>query len=298
MSEENPNFTVITNGGCAAKCSFCTDSYTRKASKQYLENLEKALSPDGALPYNFIQCSISGGEPTTSPNLQEILEIITESRRFRKVVLTTNGAKLDEHKELIAKHISHLNISRHGIGDAVNEQVFQTKHFIKDAQLKDVCSYFNRMGIDVNFNYVYTKDKMLTKPEVIAYVEYAKSMGANSVSLRYDQNENSLTPTPVEQEFSDYKIVYSGGCPVCRNHTVLVNGLQTVFKASFAEPSNTINGVYELIYGIDGKLTTDWEAKNEFTRADMAKYNKSRLMKEITERIMAEYTEALEESED
>lgn len=285
MSKENPNFTIIASGGCSAKCDFCTDSYTRKSSANYLKNLEKVLFGK-ALPSNFIQCSISGGEPTTSPHLKEILKLVKDSGRFYKVVFTTNGAKLEQHMEYIADHVSHINISRHGIGDEANEAVFQTKHFIKDDRLPIVTEYFNKRGVDVNFNYVYTKNNMLTKPQVLDYIKYAKEMGANTISLRYDQNENSLEPTPLENEFSDYKIVYKGGCPVCRNHTLLVRGMPTVFKASFAEPSNTIKDVYELVYGVHGKLTTDWEGKNEFTISDAKKYGRIDLVEEVLENVM------------
>lgn len=97
-------------------------------------------------------------------------------------------------------------------------------------------------------------------------------MGATSVSFRYDQNENSLEPTYLEQLFSDWKTVNEGCCPVCRNHTVLVKGFPVVFKASFAEPSKAIADVYELVYHITGKLTTDWEGQQELTPARAAAY--------------------------
>lgn len=272
MSYDNPNFTIITTGGCNSFCDFCTDAFKRKPSPEYLKNLIDALSH--RIPAHFTQVSISGGEPTLSPLLSTVLELIQMSKRFRKVVLTTNGARLTENVELFKKTINHLNVSRHAIGYDANTKIFGTKDIVSDLSLKAAAFELNKAGIDVNLNHVYKKDSALTMDYVFRYIEYARSVGATSVSFRYDQNENSLQPTYLETLFSDWVTVNPGGCPVCRNHTVLVNGFPVVFKASFAEPSKAIDDVYELIYHITGKLTTDWEGLREFTPDMATKYEK------------------------
>lgn len=289
MSVENPNFTIITSGGCAASCDFCTDSYSRKASPDYIKNLKHILNSDGLFPDNFVQCSISGGEPTTSPDLKQILDIVKKCGRFEKIVFTTNGHKLLQHAEFIADHINHLNVSRHAIGYEKNVPIFKTKHIISDEDLVKVARIMNKRGVDVNLNHVYTKDTQYTEDYVYDYVAYAKSVGASVVSFRYDQNENSLAPTYLEEIFKDYRIVNQGGCPVCRNHTVMVSGMPVVFKASFAEPSQTINQMYELIYNIDGKLYLDWEGKmpyhKEETVDDIEKLIKQHAQEELVKEL-------------
>ena len=270
MSYDNPNFTIITDGGCNSFCSFCTDPMKRKASPDYLANLLTAL--EHSLPAHFRQVSISGGEPTLSPSLKTILNMLKLAKRFDKVVLTTNGARLPEFVSVLKGTINHLNVSRHAIGYEANTKVFGTRQIITDEKLKAAAFELNKAGIDVNLNHVYGKDSRLTVDYVLEYIQYAKSVGATSVSFRYDQNENSLAPTYLEKLFSDWKIVNQGGCPVCRNHTVLVGGFPVVFKASFAEPSKAIDDVYELIYHINGKLTTDWEGDNEFTPDQAQRY--------------------------
>lgn len=270
MSYDNPNFTIITSGGCNSFCSFCTDPFKRKADPSYLSNLVQILST--TLPAHFRQVSISGGEPTLSPDLPAILNLIKMSRHFDKVVFTTNGAKLMEHLALLKGTINHLNVSRHGIGYDANTKVFGTPQIISDEDLRLAAFELNKAGIDVNLNHVYTKDSKLTVQYVLDYIDYARSVGATSVSFRYDQGENSLAPTYLEELFSEWAVVNSGGCPVCRNHTVLVKGFPIVFKASFAEPSKAIDDVYELIYHITGKLTTDWEGHNEFTSEKAVSY--------------------------
>ena len=263
MSYGDPNFTILTSGGCNAHCGFCTDSFNRKAHPDYMKNMEHVLF--NMVPAHFDQISISGGEPTLSPNLGQILGLIKLSNKFRKVVLTTNGARLVERMELIARGINHLNVSRHAIGYEANTKVFGTKGIITDEELVTVNAYMNERGIDVNFNHVYDDNNYLTVDYVARYIVYAKAMGATSVSFRYDQNKNNLKETYLEKMYSRYVRVNEGTCPVCRNHTVLINGMPVVFKASYAEPSKAIDDVYELIYGIDGRLTTDWAGTNEFT---------------------------------
>lgn len=271
MSYDNPNFTILTSGGCNSFCSFCTDPMKRKASLQYVANLVTTIT--SALPAHIRQVSISGGEPTLSPDLPAILSLVSLSRRFDKVVLTTNGARLRKFLPLLSRTINHLNVSRHGIGYEACTKVFGTDKIITDQDLKEAAFELNKAGIDVNLNHVYSKDSALTVQYVLDYLDYARSVGATSVSFRYDQNENSLEPTYLEKLFSDWKVTTQGGCPVCRSHTVLVGGFPVVFKASFAEPSKAIADVYELIYHITGVLSTDWEGLQEFTPAKAQAYS-------------------------
>jgi organic radical activating enzyme len=270
MSFDNPNFTIITSGGCNSHCDFCTDSFTRKAAPDYIPNLMKVLS--SSIPAHFRQVSISGGEPTLSKDLDSILRLVKMSNHFDKVVLTTNGAALPQHVNLLKETIHHLNVSRHAIGYEANTKVFGTRDIITDEALKAAAFELNKAGIDVNINHVYKPGSNLTVDYVLKFIDYARSLGATSASFRYDQNENSLAPTYLEELFSEWAIINSGGCPVCRNHTVLVGGFPVVFKASFAEPSKAIDDVYELVYHITGKLTTDWEGLREFTPEMAARY--------------------------
>lgn len=272
MSYDNPNFTIITPGGCNSFCSFCTEPFKAKANPDYLANLVDVLG--NRLPAHIRQCSISGGEPTLSPSLPAILTLVKMSGRFDKVVLTTNGARLMQHLSLFKDTIRHLNVSRHAIGYEANTEVFGTRHIVTDEDLKAAAAELNQAGIDVNLNHVYGRDSQLTVQYVHDFVAYARSVGATSVSFRYDQNENSLEPTYLEKLFAHLPVVRRGGCPVCRNHTVLIDGFPVVFKASFAEPSKAIDDVYELVYHITGKLTTDWEGQREYTPAVAEAYER------------------------
>ena len=254
---EEPNFSIITPGGCNSHCVFCTDPMNYKASPDYLDNLTTALSKKDP---KFNRVSITGGEPTLSPLLKEILML---SRiYFDKVVFTTNGTKLLENANLISNLIDHLNISRHGIGYEDNVKVFKQKNIPTDEALKESIPIFLENGVDVNFNHVYGPDSQLTKEYVLDYIEYVKSLNGTSISFRYDQNLNTLSNTEIEKIFlEDYEIVRKGECKVCRNFAMIINGITVVWKSSFANPEIWMdnNEVYEYVFHTDGVLRQGWE---------------------------------------
>lgn len=273
MSYTDPNFTIVTSGGCNSFCSFCTDPYKRKAAPDYLANLQALLASD-YIPAHFHQVSITGGEPTLSPDFQAILEAVTDSGKFDKVVLTTNGAKLVEQLPLVIEHVDFLNVSRHAVGYESNVAIFGTRDIITDDALVEVCAALKTAGIPVNLNFVYgpQDEARMTPFYVNMMVGYAKALGADSISFRFDQNSNEMGDTFLEKRYAHLPVLAHGDCPVCRSHTVRIDGFPVTFKASFAEPSNAINDVFELIYHITGKLTTDWEGQHEFNFARRAQY--------------------------
>lgn len=256
------NFTVVLPGGCNAKCSFCPDSMEGKPPSDWLMRLTEGILRK---PSGWTDCSITGGEPTISPYLELALPII--SGVFGKTVLTTNGIMLHDKVHVIGQYIDFLNISRHGVGLETNQKAFKTKRVPIDQRLAESIKIFKEIyGGFVNLNHVYLKeDRHIDKPYLEDYVSYAKQLGADSVSFRYDQTDNCLDTTALEEAFLEYEIIESGSCPVCRSHTIIVNDLPVTFKASFQEPGMAYDGgLYELIFGTNGKLTRDWGGEHEY----------------------------------
>lgn len=259
---DNPNFSIIVPTGCNAKCSFCfwDRNVTRVKPEEYLEKLWSELQD---LPDIFTQCSITGGEPTMLPWLKGILRLVRE--RFDKVVLSTNGYKLDKHLYMCDDGlIDHLNISRHDIGEKNNRQAFGTESIPSDKVIRALSRTFQNFGIDVTLNCVLS-------PEyddlqfIHDYIDYAKGLNANSVSFRKDHSD--LEFMGVEEALG--KVIYSSSCPVCRSDVRLINGMTTTWKYSVKEPSNDLGGIYELIYHQDGRITSDWKGENIINTKDI-----------------------------
>lgn len=262
IKKYNYNFSIITPGGCSAACGFCTDSFSEKFSKDYINELIQAFK---LLPTMFDQVSVTGGEPTQSPLFAELLMLLKIKKlgreQFTKFVLTTNGWKLGQFLPEVAEVFDHVNISRHAIGDTDNRVIFKTDKIATDAEIKSYCTALGMKGVDVNLNYVYQNG--LTLEGVKDFIVYAKRLNATKVTFRFDQNTNQMEPSYLEKGIAEFfRPVSEGGCPVCREACYLIDGMYVTFKNSCAEPSEALKGeLYELIFHPDGKLYKDWSKK-------------------------------------
>lgn len=270
MKKYNYNFSIITSGGCSSACSFCTDPFNVKSSDDYIENMTKIIMSKDYLPTYFDQVSVTGGEPTQSKDFEKICHLLLSDklrphRQFNKRVLTTNGWKLSQHIDIVGKTFDHVNISRHGIGDEDNFNIFKGKNIALDTDILYCCSKLSQYGVDVNLNHVY-KDK-LSQEYIQEYIKYAKSLNATKITFRYDQNTNQMLMSDTELEVSSvYKTIEQGGCPVCREACYLIDGMYVTFKNSCAEPTHELKGeLYEIIYHVDGKLYKDWSKKYPYS---------------------------------
>lgn len=247
----NPNLSIVVPGGCNAKCDFCFWTKTKTCDK-YLEKVQNILSN---LPSQFYQLSLTGGEPTLSPYLESIVNLIDRSV-FKHTVLTTNGAKLLENVNILKGKIDHINISRHHYTDEINNKIFNSD-MLTTEQLKNVVNELNKVGIDVTFSAVLN-DNLSTKEDIEKYLQFAKENGASQVFFR--KPHGTLDPTNVEKEFENLESKeYS--CPVCRTKNQIINELKVSWKASLEEPSKELGTIYELILNEKAELTKDWEGK-------------------------------------
>lgn len=264
-----PNFTIIVPGGCNAKCDFCFWEQ-EKPARNYVQKMSFVLD---SLPNNFQTLSLSGGEPTLSRLFPSILDAI-DRKRWTKVVLTTNGTKLDSvDPEKLERAVDHINISRHHYEDGENRKIFKTDTVPDTKKLKTLCAKMNKIGIDVNLNCVLV-DQFTGKADILKYIRFAKSVGASSVCFRQEQNnEKDAAGTAIdicaeEKWFKDIKSVYDNGCPVCRSKRQLIEGVMVSWKSAYNEPSDALKDViYEGIMHPNGNVTSDWEAKNNIALA-------------------------------
>jgi pyruvate-formate lyase-activating enzyme len=252
---KNPNFTIVTPGGCNAKCEFCF-WHQEKTTKNYLNKLKETMD---LLPSQFYMISISGGEPTISPYFTKILDLI-DTDQFTHRILTTNGTHLMKHMDKISEKIQHINISRHHWNDEINNKIFISKTVPSSKHITECVDALNQNGIDVTFSCVLTDEYILTKEDIIKYVEYAKNCGASHIYFR--KKHENLLPHELEKEFGVSKIINSHDCPVCRTRIQLIKGIDVHWKTSVLEPSETLTDIlFETIFNSNGTLTSDWVAE-------------------------------------
>jgi molybdenum cofactor biosynthesis enzyme MoaA len=119
------NFSIITPGGCNAKCSFCFWE-EQQVSDKYMADLMHVLDnmPAGCA------LSITGGEPTLSPYFDNILMAISIYKyKFEKVILTTNGTNLKDKLHKMIGIVDHINISRHHHETEVRNKIFGIRFY-------------------------------------------------------------------------------------------------------------------------------------------------------------------------
>ncbi len=253
----NPNFTVVAPGGCNAECDFCFWKQER-TGRDYMSKLKVVMD---SLPSQFYMISISGGEPTISPFLNEILDAI-DTDQFTHRILTTNGTHLMKHIDKISEKIQHINISRHHWDEEINRKIFISKTVPTAKHLSECIDVLNQRGIDVTFSCVLTDEYILTKEDIIRYVEFAKECGASHVYLR--KKHENLLPHHLEAEFGHSKIVKTHDCPACRTRVQLIKGMDVHWKTSVLEPSEVLPDVlFETVFQPSGKFTYDWDGTCE-----------------------------------
>lgn len=250
----SPNLSIVAPGGCNASCDFCFWT-VGKTDPDYIKNLKTVLSK---LPDDFQQLSITGGEPTISPYLVQILNSINREK-FKKVVLTTNGFRLRDYIKNLKGIVDYINISRHCIEDVQNESIFKTSGLPTTKDLKSLIKHIHKVGIDVTLNCV-TGDTFKSLRNFENFVTYARKLGADSVCFRKPHGTLDYTEFEVEA-IEKYGLTGDSRCPVCRSHITFIDQYPVLWKGSVSEPSEVLGSIFELIYNPDGLLTADWQKK-------------------------------------
>jgi len=273
------NFSIIVPGDCNANCSFCFWEQEQQAPS-YMSDLRQVLDTLSSLKDTYT-CSLTGGEPTISPILHDILTALKERSNFSKIVLTTNAAGLEDKRYFpgdFAGVVSHVNISRHAVNDTPNEKVFGCSAVPTGAQLYEIIEGFNQKGIDVTINCVLC-NQFSDRQRLLNFITAMRGLGASAVSFR--KQHGNLDESEEEMWFKDYKVVSESSCPVCRAKQQLICGMPVYWKASTLEPSNDLGEVYELVFHPTGKLTADWAGNKQVKFANGKPYIDGTLHKVI-----------------
>lgn len=260
----DPNFSIVMQGGCNANCKFCFNKEQGKKDKcsriDFIANLLDTLR---VLPNQFYQISITGNEPMLSPMIDDVLGICKRvKQRYTNILLTTNGTNLLENSDSVIAGVHHINVSRHHYDYGENKKIFGGTWDVTDEDLEKIIDTYGKSGVDVSLNCVINDN---TSVEFIdKYIDYAKRIGAFAV--RFRKENGTLENTPVENVFAkEYPIVWHGTCPVCRTDLRVIRGLKTFWKSSVLEPSDTITDkVFELVYDTNGKVYKDWSRKKPY----------------------------------
>jgi len=260
----DPNFSIVMPGGCNANCKFCFNKDTNKKTSEPIQTWIKILHDILIkLPEHFYQISITGGEPLLSPNLEALSYVFQLSGlkdKYTNILLTTNGTGLIEKIDTVSSFVDHVNVSRHHYDEDENRKIFGGSYCVTDEYLRESIDEYGKRGIDVSVNCVIN-DKT-TKAFILSFIDWSKTIGFHAI--RFRKENGNLEQTPVEKEFSEYKNLWHGACPVCRTALQRIRGVDVFWKSSTLEPSETItDSIFELVYESDAYIYLDWKREKK-----------------------------------
>lgn len=209
----NKRVKIDTGKFCNASCNFCyylphVNSKTHLKVED-LQNFIPKLLANGVREFEF-----SGGEPTLTPNLPEIVDTIVALALKNDVYedeisfsIVTNGIRINE----VLKEIPRINevlVSIHGINEDHDQIVNQKGAYKKIRQFLDT---FNPEETLVRVNVVISKDNTqnLIKPEFIDLLRYFLDTGiqVNLLPMNFWSQASLTQPITKEQEQEIYDTI-------------------------------------------------------------------------------------------
>lgn len=198
----NVNFNIFIDDYCNADCKFCVAQlrYEHKNAMynkghikdvdKYLYRLDEILKIARALDTSV---SITGGEPTMSPILTEVLKMV-DSYGFRKRTITTNGSGLLRTQDndtilnnLITYNWNHLNISRASYNDELNRKIMRfasDKEYCSMDMLREILSIANNSDFKHRISCLLLKESVNSVEEMKRYIDFYSKLGANNFIFR------------------------------------------------------------------------------------------------------------------
>lgn len=199
---KNVNFSIFIDDYCNADCKFCVaqlryqhknEIYHKehiKNSNEYLRRLEKVLAIVRPLNPSI---SITGGEPTLSPVLTDVLQMV-DRFGFRKRTITTNGSGLlkTQNNDIILNNLikynwNHLNISRASYNDTLNRKIMRyntEKEYCTMDMIKEILSVCNNSELHHRLSCLLLKESVNSVEEIKKFVDFYSSLGANNFIFR------------------------------------------------------------------------------------------------------------------
>lgn len=219
----------------------------------YMHTLERNIL---SLPPPFTQVSISGGEPTLLSK-EEFRSMLTFLRRkFKKIVLNTNGHRLLSllRDDYIRENIDHINLSRHSINDDENRAVFGTDTIPDTDEILKI----NNLK-PVRLNCIF-RDKIDYQP----WISYAHGTHSTGIAFRRLAKLGVKTTSSLERELdadSGVELLFKSKCRVCYGSHYKTNGLSLVVRYSVDEPKDYMkkDTIYEIITDGNGDLNYMWD---------------------------------------
>ena len=296
---KNFNFSIFIDDYCNADCKFCVAQlryehkgkmYCKKHiqdTDEYLKRLEKVL--DIVRPLNP-SVSITGGEPTLSPILTDVVKMVDE-RNFRKRTITSNGSGLFNIQDgdmiinnLIKYNFDHLNISRTHYDDAKNREIMRfaaEKEYCTMEMMKEIFRITNESTLHHRLSCLLLKEGINSVAEMEKYIQFYQDMGCNNFIFRelmdYDKTAvniekmnycmaNKIKLNEIWEDFSKFPdferylniLGYYYYVEIYKYKGATVASESADLNQCYKQRKETPNMVYEMVFHNNGNLCGSW----------------------------------------
>lgn len=296
---KNFNFSIFVDDYCNADCKFCVAQlrYAHKHQaynkphisnpQEYLQRLDEILQKIRPLNPSI---SITGGEPTLSPILPDILKLV-DKYGFRKRTITTNGSGLFIKREektilqhLIDNNWDHLNISRVSHIDEENKRIMRynvEKEYCSNEMLKKVLKELEGTNLKHRLSCLLLKECVNDVEKMKEYLDFYRSIGVNNVIFRelmdYDSTaintekiqyciDNKIRLNDIWTSFDKYPefkpylniLGYYYYVEIYHYNDMTVTSESANLNQQYIEKTKYPDVVYEMIFHNNGNLCGSW----------------------------------------
>lgn len=301
---DNLNFSIFVDDYCNADCKFCVAQlryehknkmYQKKHIEdrdQYLARLEQVLKI--VRPLNP-SVSITGGEPSVSPVIVDILKLV-DQYQFRKRTITTNGSGLLKtvDGDALINHLvkygwNHLNISRAHFDDAINKEIMRYKceeEYCGVRELEDIIRTLGSTNLQHRLSCLLLKDGIGNLDLVKRYVDELRHIGVNNFIFRELMDYDKAAVNAEKMRYCDANKVYLNDIweameqvpdfepymnllgyyyyvEIYHYFGATVASESANLNQQYAEKSKHPDTVYEMIFHNNGNLCGSWVEDEE-----------------------------------
>ena len=241
---------------CNAKCWFCIekDSNIKENKAVFLSNMISLL--DQMLAQNVLSAvTITGGEPTLCPYLQDILDILSHYDIF--LTMNTNGRCIPDLKN----PPQWINISKHNFNDS---HITGLSNVTRD----DLSKIKSKLKTNIRLQSVLQAGELDSVDKILLFIDCYKD-AVDDFSFRQLISNLNITNQPllvpfreyllkygslVEQVFQDYyvyEVWYLQGIKITLSFSDMV-------MLTSSEKTEDIRILREIIIHPDGLISGDW----------------------------------------
>lgn len=295
----NCNLSIFIDDYCNANCKFCVAQlrYENRSKiyqkarieddEEYFRRLDEVL--EKIAPLN-VSVSLTGGEPTASPRIIRVLELLNKYH-IRKRTITTNGSTLLKEIEgkkiidhLIDAKLDHLNISKTHYDETINRKImdYQCGEYCSNEDLARIIPYALSKNLRPRLSCLLLQDGIHDLPGIVNYIEFYKRLGIDNIIFRelmdYDEmtminrekvkycKQNKIRLNDVWKEVDKDKrfipvkniLGYYYYVEIYKYKGVDVCSESADLKVQKVEKDNNSNVVYEMVFHQNGNLNGSW----------------------------------------